>query len=268
MADIAQDQEHTDNEDIELDDELENDEDELEDDESEDDESEDDESEDDELENDEDESEDDQSETFISVKESSGGKYDIESNLKQLAAIETKIESSSKKIDTKEFYKNLKEILPKDILELRFEEDDTEYYIEVEKAKEKWLEEQTAPSKELENKLNEAKQDLAVAKAIDSVLKKYPDYNHVKMANFFNEELSKTQQRKLSKGSIEENLDEHLEKVYKLYKKKHPTKVVDVKAPKKPNLSNKPKQTIDAHEDIKAQKEDKEYMESIGFRKL
>jgi hypothetical protein len=209
---------------------------------------------------------------FESVKESSGGMYDIEELTKSVAKVEEKLETAKANatVDTKSFYKNLDKYLSKEEMELRFDDDtQADYYEAVEKAKEKYIKENQAPTKEIETQLEKEMEKLSVAKAIDTTLKKYPDYNHAKLAEFYNEELTKKEQRELDKGSTFENLPEYFEKIYKLYKEKYPVKVTDKKAPDLPDLNNKSsKQTIDDADEIKAKNEDEKYLQSAGFRKL
>jgi hypothetical protein len=220
----------------------------------------------------EDQSNEDEIKEFESVKESSGGMYDIEDLTKSVAKVEEKLETAKANatVDTKSFYKNLDKYLSKEEMELRFDDDtQADYYEAVEKAKEKYIKENQAPTKEIETQLEKEMEKLSVAKAIDTTLKKYPDYNHAKLAEFYNEELTKKEQRELDKGSTFENLPEYFEKIYKLYKEKYPVKVTDKKAPDLPDLNNKSsKQTIDDADEIKAKNEDEKYLQSAGFRKL
>ncbi len=208
---------------------------------------------------------------FDSVKDSSGGMYDIEDLTKAVAKVEAKLEAAEKdqKVDTKAFYKNLDKYLSKEEMELRFDDEtQADYYEAVEKAKEKYIQQNTKPIEDIKTELQTEQEKLLVAKAIDNTLKKYPDYNHVKLAKFYTEKLTKEEQRKLDKGSTFDNLPEYFEKIYKLYKQKYPTKVQDKKAPELPDLSTKSKQTVDDEINIKQKEDDKKYMEQAGFRKL
>lgn len=210
-------------------------------------------------------------ETFETVKDSSGGMYDVASSIQAVTKAETKLEDakSSQKLDSKEFYSNIDKYLTKEQMELRFGDDtQADYYEAVEKAKEKWEQENSAPIKELEDQVEIEQNNLAIAQAIDSTLKKYPDYNHVKLAKFYNDELTNKEKRALDKGSSFENLPEYFEKIYKLHKEKYPVRVKQKEVPNIPDINTKSKRTIDAEEKITEEKEEKKYLESVGFRKL
>jgi hypothetical protein len=207
--------------------------------------------------------------TFTNAKDSSDGKYDVQTNMDQLATIKAKFETTQKDApDTSEFYANLEKHLTKEELELEYEKDKTAYFKIIEEKKEQWIKDNTNDTSELEQELERAELNLAVAKGIETTLKKYPDYNHARLAEFYNDELTNKQKRELDKGSTVDNLADHFEKVYKLYKEKYPTKVKQKETPEVPNVSKHSKQTIDANENLKSKEEDKAYMESIGFRKM
>ncbi len=208
---------------------------------------------------------------FESVKDSSGGLYDTTSSIEAVAVAQEKLDNAHKAggADTTNFYDNLDKYLTKDEMELKFDDKSTaKYYQAIEKAKAKWETDNSKPTQELEAALKKEQENLSVSQAIESTLKKYPDYNHVKLASFYNDELNNIEKRKLDKGSDFKNLGSYFEKIYNLYKEKYPTKVKDNKAPEMPNINNKPNQTVDADIEIKSEKEEKSYMDNIGFRKL
>lgn len=207
--------------------------------------------------------------TFTNAKDSSDGKYDVQTNMDELANIKAKFETTKKDApDTSEFYANLEKHLTKEELELEYEKDKTAYFKVIEEKKSKWINDNTVDTSDMEQELERAELNLAVAQGIETTLKKYPDYNHARLAEFYNDELTNKQKRELDKGSTIENLADHFEKVYKLYREKYPVKTKQKETPNIPNISKQSKQTIDADEKIKSEKEDKAYMESIGFRKL
>ncbi len=208
--------------------------------------------------------------TFETVEASSDGEYNIQSNMESLAAVKVKVDQAknSSKSNSKNFYSDLDNILTTQQKELKFNDDQTEYFQAIEEAKKEWDKKQSLPTQDLEQELQDAEFNLTVAKAIESTLKKYPDYNHKKLKTFYTEELNKKEQRELDKGSDTKNLASYFEKIHKLYKSKYPSKVADTKAPDVPNMKNKTTKTIDAQTQTIQEKEDKDYLANIGFRKL
>ena len=208
--------------------------------------------------------------TFDTVEASSAGEYNIETNIKALAVIESKIDEANKNNteNSSKFYSELDTHLTKEEKELQFDDNQAPYYQAIENAKKRWEKEQKAPTEELEKELNTAKFNLSVANAIETVLKKHPTYNHVVLKKFYLNDLNKTEQRNLDKGSTPDNLPEYFEKIHKLYEKKNPSKIESKTAPKVPNINQKPKHTIDAAQQLVTEQEDKAHLEKIGFRKL
>ncbi|MDK2062732.1 hypothetical protein PT520_09410 [Aliarcobacter butzleri] len=210
-------------------------------------------------------------ETFETAKDSTGGKFDTLTLVQEVAKLETKLETAkSKTLDENDFYKNISKHLTDDEMQLRFEDDQTNYIQAVNNAKEKWKKENSVDTTEEETALATAQGKLIIAQAIDTILKdpNYKDFNFVKLQDFYHNDLTKKEQQALDKGSTKENLPEYFKKIHDEYKKRNPKNVKNVEAPKIPDASNVSKNSVEDKKEIEQEVNHKKYMEKIGFRKL
>lgn len=210
-------------------------------------------------------------ESFETAKDSSGGKFDTLTLVQEVAKIEAKIETAkSKTVNEADFYKNLKEYLTDEQMQLRFEDDQTKYIDAVNTAKQKWLKENSVDTTEQEVMLEKVRGALTISKAIDSVLKDpaYKDFNFVKLQDFYHNDLTKKEQTALDKGSSKDNLADYFKKIHDEYKKRNPKIVKNVEAPNIPDASKASRTAVEDANEIKKEQDQKKYMEKIGFRKL
>jgi len=215
--------------------------------------------------------EDAQEEKFSNAKESSNGTYDTLELTKEITRLETQVEGiNSTKPDIKQFHQNINDYLTDDEKQLLFEEDKSEYFAAVEKAKEKFMEETAGDTKEQEGQIKNLKQKLAVSSAIDSIVAnpEYKDFNFTKLQKFWNEDLTGAERKKLDTGSTAENVQEHLLNVYKAYKKKNPIKIKSSNNPNIPDASKVSKTSISDKNEIAQKEKDEKHRAAIGFRVL
>ena len=209
--------------------------------------------------------------TFETAKDSSAGKFDTLDLIQETAKLEAKIENlKGNSVDEAAFYKELNKHLTPEQMQLRFEDDQSDYILAVNKAKEKWVQENSVDTSEDEKHLEAARGKLTIAKAIDTVLKDpdYKDFNFIKLQDFYTNDLTKKEQMEIDKGSTKDNLPDHFKKIHNEYKKRNPKKVKNVEAPNIPDASKVSKSTIEDKKQIEQEEKDKKYMEKIGFRKL
>lgn len=210
-------------------------------------------------------------ETFETAKDSTGGKFDTLTLIQDVAKLEAKIENiKGNSIDEGVFYKNLNKHLSDEDMQLRFEDDQSKYIAAINAAKEKWLKENSVDTSKEEQTLEAAKGNLAIAKAIDSVLKdaNYRDFNFVKLQDFYTNDLTKKEQMEIDKGSTKEKLADYFKKIHDEYKKRNPKNVKNVEAPNIPDASKVSKTSVTDTKEIEQEASQKKYMEKIGFRKL
>jgi len=210
-------------------------------------------------------------EQYSSAKDSSEGYLDTETLVQEVATLKANIETKKTQApDVKQFYKDIENYLSEDELQLKFEDDPSLYIDAVEKAKEEFLKENTADTKEDEDKLTEVEQRLHTARSVEEVLKdeSYRDFNFKKMADFYQNDLTKKEQIALDKGSTKENLVDYFKKIYDEYYKRNPKKIKQVKAPNIPDTTQTSKTSVEDKGQIKKEQDDKKYREKIGFRKL
>lgn len=185
---------------------------------------------------------------------------------KDIAKIETKIDELQKsEVDMNEFYANIEKELSEK--EQQLEYDDKPAYMKLLNEKANEYKEKNSSSKELEE-LTQEKEELESIyerqNAIVAVSAKHPDYNHDKMLEYFNEDLSKSEQAKIFNAS--QNYEDVYENTYKRYLEANPAKVKDVPAPNIPNVNNTRKQSpSNSDTDGDMMSEDERLQKALGL---
>lgn len=163
---------------------------------------------------------------------------------KEIAKLDVQIEAlSGSTVNVEEFYDNLETHLSEEEQALEFSDKSAYMKLVSKKAKEY----EAAQSKQGEiNKLLEQKKELELVydrqSAIMEVTAKYPQYDHEKVLNFFMNELSRSEQDKITQAS--KSYADVYENTYKKYIATSPTNIHTQKAPNIPNVSNIRKQSV------------------------
>ena len=185
---------------------------------------------------------------------------------KDIAKIETKLEELTKStVNMDDFYANIENELSEK--EQQLEYDDKPAYMKLLNEKANEYKEKNSSSKELEE-LTQEKEELEGIyerqNAIVAVSAKHPDYNHEKMLEYFNEDLSKSEQTKIFDAS--QNYEDVYENTYKRYLEANPAKVKDVPAPNIPNVNNARKQApSNSDTDGDMMSEDERLKDALGL---
>jgi len=185
---------------------------------------------------------------------------------KELVKIDVQLEELAKStVNMDDFYANIDNELSEKEQQLEF--DDKSAYMKLisEKAKEY---EQKHSSSEAVEKLTKEKEELetiyARQEAIVAVSAKHPEYNHEEMMQYFNEDLSKSQQNKILNAS--QSYEDVYENTYKHFVEANPANIKDVKAPNIPNINNVRKQAPkNSDTDANLMDEDERLREALGL---
>ena len=139
--------------------------------------------------------------------------FDTSAQESELSTLQAELEQSVSAIDNN-FAEYYAESMPEDVEELFFE-DRVSFLLEVEKAKQKYVEEKIAPLKqkgeELSQTIAQNKQGAAIWEAQTKFTKEYPEADLDELLRFYNEELSPRQKQSLES---EGDLFKIYEKVY------------------------------------------------------
>jgi len=185
---------------------------------------------------------------------------------KDIAKIDVKIEELEKStVNMDAFFANIENELSEAEQQLEF--DDKSAYMKLVNEKAREYEAKNSQSEALEE-LKKEKEELEAVyerqNAIVSVSTKYPDYDHKKMVEYFNEDLSKSQQNKILSSSS--SYEDVYENTYKQYLSLHPAKIEDVKAPNIPNVNNVRKEPTKSNDtDADLMGEDEKLKEALGL---
>ena len=157
---------------------------------------------------------------------------------REIAKIDLQIEALEKEeVDVSLFYDNLEDELSEDEQALEFSDKSAYMKLVTQKAKEYEQKHSKADAIEaLKEEKKEQEQISARQSAIVDVSTKYPEYNHEKIMNYFNEELSKSEQQKIFE--VSESYADVYEKTYLKYSGVNPSNVSQQKAPNIPNVNN------------------------------
>jgi len=185
---------------------------------------------------------------------------------KDIAKIDVKLEELQKStVNMDNFFSNIENELTEKEQQLEFEDKSAYMKLVNEKARE--YEQKNSSSKELEE-LTQEKEELEAIyerqNAIVEVSAKHPDYNHEKMLEYFNEDLSKSEQAKIFEAS--QSYTDVYENTYKRYLEANPAQVKDVQAPNIPNVNNTRKQApTNDDTDDNLISEDERLKEALGL---
>lgn len=163
---------------------------------------------------------------------------------KDIAKLDVQIEAlEASVVDVSAFYDNLETELSETEQSLEFSDKSAYMKLVSQKAKEY----ETKHSKQNEiNTLIEQKKELELVyerqSAITEVTTKYPDYNHEKVLSFYMNELSKSEQDKITQSS--KTYQDVYENTYKKYIATNPSGIHTTPAPNIPNINNVRKQTV------------------------
>lgn len=139
--------------------------------------------------------------------------FDTSGQESELSQLQGELEQSTSAIDNN-FAEYYAENMPDEVEELFFE-DKVQFLLEVEKAKQSFIEEKIAPlqqrASELEQSIAQNKQGAAIWEAQTKFSKAYPDADLDSLLKFYNEELSPKQKQSLE---TEGDLFKAYEKVY------------------------------------------------------
>lgn len=179
--------------------------------------------------------EDNKSEENEALKLLSQSQNDVE---KEIIRIDMQIEAlSGATVDMEKFYDTIEEHLTAEEQDLEFS--DKSAYMKVLHKKAQEFEKSNSKEKEVQE-LKDQKKELEGMKsrqsAIIEVSKKYPDYNHESLMEFFNNDLSKKDQDAILSASS--SYEEVYENTYKKYREAFPKNIKTTPPPNIPNINN------------------------------
>lgn len=163
---------------------------------------------------------------------------------KEIAKLDVQIEAlSGSTVNVEAFYDNLETHLSEEEQALEFSDKSAYMKLVSKKAKEY----EATQSKQGEiNKLLEQKKELELVyerqSAIVEVTAKYPQYDHEKVLNFFLNDLSKSEQDKITQAS--KSYADVYENTYKKYVAQNPANIHSTPTPNIPNVNNVRKQSV------------------------
>jgi len=163
---------------------------------------------------------------------------------KEIAKLDVQIEAlSGSTVNVEAFYDNLETHLSEEEQALEFSDKSAYMKLVSKKAKEY----EATQSKQGEiNKLLEQKKELELVyerqSAIVEVTAKYPHYDHDKVLNFFLNDLSKSEQDKITQSS--KSYADVYENTYKKYVAQNPANIHSTPTPNIPNVNNVRKQSV------------------------
>lgn len=163
---------------------------------------------------------------------------------KEIAKLDVQIEAlSGSTVNVEAFYDNLETHLSEEEQALEFSDKSAYMKLVSKKAKEY----EATQSKQGEiNKLLEQKKELELVyerqSAIVEVTAKYPHYDHDKVLNFFLNDLSKSEQDKITQAS--KSYADVYENTYKKYVAQNPANIHSTPTPNIPNVNNVRKQSV------------------------
>ena len=162
---------------------------------------------------------------------------------KEIAVIDSKIkELENVTVDTNEFFNNLEEHLSEDEQALEFS--DKPAYMKLINKKATEYEASNSKADEIETLKAEKQEKQLIYErqaSITQTVAKYPDYNHKKMMDFFENDLTKAQQTKIFDSS--KSYTDVYEKTYEKHLELNPTTILQEPSPNIPNVNNARKDT-------------------------
>ena len=183
-----------------------------------------------------------------------------------IAKIDVKIQDlKDVTVDVDKFYENIEEHLSEEEIALEFS--DKASYMKLINTKAKEYEEKNSNTQEIQDleKQKEDKQGIYDRQsAIVEVSAKHPQYNHEKVLEFFNKDLTKNQQDEIFASSS--SYADVYEKAYVKLQESNPANIKDVDAPNIPDVNNVRKSTPSSKDtDDGLLDEDKQLQEALGL---
>lgn len=183
-----------------------------------------------------------------------------------IAKIDVKIEELEKAtVDTAEFYNNLDTHLSEAEQALEF--DDKPAYMKLVNQKVKEFETKNSKAEEIKTLQDEKKEKQLVydrQSAIVEVSAKYPDYDHAKILDFFTNDLSKAEQKKIFDASG--SYADVYEKAYQKHLEVNPSNIPSEPAPNIPDVSKSRKEPASSKDtDDGLMDEDTQLKEALGL---
>ncbi len=186
---------------------------------------------------------------------------------KEIAKIEIEIEKleSENSVDTDEFYNSLDTHLTEEEQQLEF--DNKSEYLKVVAKKEKEFIKSHSKEEQIQQAKAKKEQLEGVFErqtAITNVVAKYPDYNHETILEYFQKNLSQSEQEKIYEQSS--SYEDVYENTYKKYIGSNPKNVKTTPAPKIPDVNDVRKKDIENGKmDEGFKTHDEELREALGL---
>lgn len=186
---------------------------------------------------------------------------------KEITKIDMEIEALEKasSVDTDGFYAELDTHLSDEEQQLEF--DDKSAYLKLVAKKEKEYIQSHSKEEELQTKKSEKAELEKVYErqaSIVEVSKKYPDYNHATVLDFFENKLNKEEQGKIFAGA--KSYADVYENTYKKYIEANPTNIHQENNPNIPNINKARKQNVSTNElDDGLKSDDDLLQEALGL---
>lgn len=163
---------------------------------------------------------------------------------KDILKIDIQIEALNKAdVDMDDFYANIETILTEDEQALEFENKSQYMKLVAQKAKAyEVLHSNDTALAQLQKQKQELENTHERSVAISQVSSKYPDFDYEKVFTFFENKLTKEQQRSI--GEKSKSYLEVYENTYKMFIEANPSEIDNKKTPNIPNLNNVRKQNL------------------------
>jgi len=185
---------------------------------------------------------------------------------KDIAKIDLQIEAlESETVDTDKFFENIEENLSEE--EQTLEHSDRPAYMKLINTKAKEYEESNSNAQAIQTLKNEKQEKESVYErqsAITEVIAKYPSYKHEDVLEFFQKELSETQQQKIIDSSS--SYSDVYEGAYKKFLELNPSNIETQAVTHLPNMNNirkQPLETSDVEDSL--QGDDDKIREALGL---
>lgn len=185
---------------------------------------------------------------------------------KEITKIDVRIEQlETSEVDVDVFYENIEEHLSEDEQALEFS--DKSAYMKLISKKAKEYEKENSHADEIAKLQEQKKEQESVYErqsAILSVIEKYPSYVHEDVLEYFTNELSKAEQKKIYDSSS--SYEDVYEKTFLKLTGVKPSNISTKKTPNLPNLNNSRKQQLKTNDVESSLKSDDEKLsEALGF---
>jgi len=184
----------------------------------------------------------------------------------EIAKLDVKIEELQKhEVNEDKFYETLDDELSEEEAQLEFDDKVAYRKLIISKRDEYLAKNSKADElKALKDKKEELNTMNEIQAGITEVSSKYPEYDHEKMISFFENDLTKTQQREIMDEA--QSYSDVYEATYKTYAKLNPTHIKKDETKEIPNVNNARKESVNNTEVTDGLKsEDEELQEALGL---